>query len=67
MEPDGVTIDTQHAGVRIAARYGFQFYDALIAAAALEAECTTLYSEDFQHGQVIEGRLTARNPFAGEG
>ena len=43
--------------------YGFQFYDALIAAAALEAECTTLYSEDFQDGQLIEGRLTVRNPF----
>ena len=43
---------------------GFQFYDALIAASALEAECTALYSEDFQDGQVIEGRLTVRNPFA---
>jgi predicted nucleic acid-binding protein len=32
-------------------------------AAALEAECTTLYSEDFQNGLMIEGRLTARNPF----
>lgn len=59
-----LTIDTHDASVRIAAKYGFQFYDALIAAAALEAECTTLYSEDFQDGQVIEGRLTVRNPFA---
>ncbi len=62
--PMPLTIDTHDAGVRIAAKYGFQFYDALIAAAALEAECTTLYSEDFQDGQVIEGRLTIRNPFA---
>jgi predicted nucleic acid-binding protein len=60
-----LTIDTHDAGVRIAAKYGFPFYDALIAAAALEAECTTLYSEDFQDGQVIESRLTVRNPFAG--
>lgn len=63
--PMPLTIDTHDAGVRIAAKYGFQFYDALIAAAALEAECTTLYSEDFQDGQVIEGRLTVRNPFVG--
>jgi predicted nucleic acid-binding protein len=62
--PMPLTIDTHDAGVRIAAKYGFQFYDALIAAAALEAECTTLYSEDFQNGQVIENRLTVHNPFA---
>ena len=65
--PMPLTIDTHDAGVRIAAKYGFQFYDALIAAAALEAECTTLYSEDFQDGQLIEGRLTVRNPFVGDG
>jgi predicted nucleic acid-binding protein len=58
-----LTTDTHDAGLRIAAKYGFPFYDALIAAAALETECTTLYSEDFQDGQVIEGRLTVRNPF----
>jgi len=62
--PTPLTTDTHDAGLRIAAKYGFPFYDALIAAAALEAECTTLYSEDFQDGQVIEGRLTVRNPFA---
>src|SRR5207244_1109319 len=62
--PAPLTTDTHDAGLRIAAKYGFPFYDALIAAAALEAECTTLYSEDFQDGQVIEGRLTVRNPFA---
>ena len=61
-----LTIDTHDAGVRIAAKYGFQFYDALIAAAALEAKCTTLYSEDFQDGQLIEGRVTVRNPFVGD-
>ena len=47
----------------MASRYRFSLYDALIAAAALEADCSTLYSEDFQDGQVIEGRLTVRNPF----
>jgi predicted nucleic acid-binding protein len=61
--PMPLTIDTHDAGIRIAAKYGFPFYDALIAAAALEAQCTTLYSEDFQDGQVLEGRLTVRNPF----
>ena len=61
--PIPLTTDTHDVGLRIASKYGFSFYDALIAAAALEAECATLYSEDFQDGQVIEGRLTVRNPF----
>lgn len=64
--PVPLTINTHDSGIRIAAKYGFQLYDALIAAAALEAECTTLYSEDFQDGQVIEGRLEVRNPFGRE-
>jgi predicted nucleic acid-binding protein len=61
--PVPLTIETHEAGLRIAAQYQFHIYDALIAAAALEAECTTLYSEDLQDGQVIDGRLTIRNPF----
>ena len=50
-------------GLRVQARYGFSFYDSLMVAAALEAGCTILYSEDMQDGQRIEG-LTIRNPFA---
>jgi len=64
--PTPLTLDTHDAGLRIAAKYGFPVYDALIAAAALEAHCTTLYSEDFQDGQLLEGRLTVRNPFVRE-
>ncbi len=41
----------------------FSFWDSLIVAAALEAGCSTLYSEDMQHGQVIDGRLTLIDPF----
>jgi predicted nucleic acid-binding protein len=61
--PIPLTTDTHDVGLRIASKYAFSFYDALIAASALEAECPILYSEDFQDGQVIEGRLTVRNPF----
>jgi predicted nucleic acid-binding protein len=59
-----LTLATHDAAVRIAERYGFSFYDALIAAAAQLADCTLLYSEDFQDGQIIDGGLTVRNPFA---
>jgi predicted nucleic acid-binding protein len=61
--PVPVTIDTHDAGRRIAAKYGYRMFDGLIAASALEAECDTLYSEDLQDRQVIEGRVTIRNPF----
>jgi len=47
----------------VAQRYGFSHYDSLIVAAALEAGCATLYSEDLQNGQVIDQRLTIINPF----
>ena len=43
-------------------RYRFSFYDSLIVAAALEAGCKSLFSEDLQDGQQIEG-LTITNPF----
>jgi predicted nucleic acid-binding protein len=39
------------------------WYDSLIVAAALEAGCSALLSEDLQHGRIIDGRLTVRNPF----
>ena len=43
----------------------FSFWDSLIVAAALDAGCATLYSEDMQHGQVVDGRLTIVNPLLG--
>jgi len=43
-------------------RWRFSFYDGLIVAAALEAGCKRLLTEDLQHGQRIE-RLRIENPF----
>jgi predicted nucleic acid-binding protein len=59
-----VTLETHGRGIAIAERYGLSFYDAVIVASALGAGCKTLYSEDFQHGQVIARQLRIRNPFA---
>jgi predicted nucleic acid-binding protein len=47
----------------IADRYGFSFYDSLIIAAAIESDCSILYSEDMRDGQMIEGLVTIMNPF----
>lgn len=46
----------------LAIRYQLSNWDALIVAAAVLANCETLYSEDFQHDQMIEG-VTIENPF----
>jgi predicted nucleic acid-binding protein len=58
-----ITTDTHEAALRIAEKYGYEIYDALILAAALDARCETISSEDLQHGQIIDGGLTVRNPF----
>lgn len=48
---------------RVAERYNFSFYDSLIISAAFECNCSILYSEDMQNGQIIEKRLKIVNPF----
>jgi predicted nucleic acid-binding protein len=59
-----ITDHTHDAALQIAQQYEYGLYDSLILASAIEAKCETLLSEDMQHGQVIDGRLTIRNPFA---
>jgi len=56
------TSDTVLAALDIAERYGFSFYDSMIIAAAIDSDCSVLYSEDMQHNQYI-GNLTVINPF----
>jgi predicted nucleic acid-binding protein len=43
--------------------YKLPSWDSLIVASALEANCSILYTEDMQNGQVIENRLKIVNPF----
>ena len=62
-KPVPVSVDTHKAALVIAEKYGYGIYDALIASAAIEAGCKTLYSEDLQDGQIINRQLTIRNPF----
>jgi len=49
--------------MNMSAQLKFPYWDSLIVASALEAGCDILFTEDLQHGQVIENRLTVRNPF----
>ena len=62
-DPVPTTVAVHDLALTLARRLGYNVYDALIVAAALEAKCSILYSEDLQDGQVIDKRLTIRNPF----
>jgi predicted nucleic acid-binding protein len=57
-----VTAHTIAKAVSLAERYKYSYYDSLILASAIEAQCEILYSEDFQHNQLIEG-VRIINPF----
>jgi predicted nucleic acid-binding protein len=48
--------------VQLAREHELSVYDALIVAAAQDAGCALLFSEDLQHGQKF-GRLIVENPF----
>lgn len=58
-----LTVETHERGRRLAERYGFAVYDAMIVASALATNCTVLYTEDMQDGLRVENQLTLENPF----
>jgi predicted nucleic acid-binding protein len=60
--PRPLGIEIHRHALGLSRRYGFSIGDSLILAAAQQAGCTTVYSEDLQHGQTID-KLTIVNPF----
>ena len=58
-----LTIETHEAGLALSERYGFSVYDSMIVAAAIEAGCDTLWSEDMQHGMRLAEGLRIVSPF----
>jgi predicted nucleic acid-binding protein len=58
-----VTDATITKAMDMSSQLNFPYWDSLIVASALETGCDILFTEDLQHGQVIENRLTVRNPF----
>lgn len=42
--------------------YRLSYWDSLVVAAAYESGCTVCYSEDMQHGLLIDHRLRILNP-----
>jgi predicted nucleic acid-binding protein len=66
--PTVLTLDVaaHEDALRIAERYGYSMFDALVIASALQAGSDTLWSEDMQDGMLIDGRLRIANPFRKE-
>jgi len=59
-----VSLDLILASIPIRRRYQVSHWDATIIAAAQELGCSTLYSEDLNHGQNYDG-VRVVNPFWG--
>jgi predicted nucleic acid-binding protein len=56
------SIDLFHRALEISEQWKYSFYDSLIIAAALQNNCSILYSEDLKNGQIIH-ELKIVNPF----
>jgi predicted nucleic acid-binding protein len=56
------SIDFYDRALLVQIETGFSLSDALIVTAAIEAGCSTLLSEDLQHGRTVQG-VVILNPF----
>jgi predicted nucleic acid-binding protein len=63
--PLPLTADIHTQAVKLARDSSLPFYDALIVAAAADAGCRALLTEDLQHGRKFSG-VTIQNPFLEE-
>jgi predicted nucleic acid-binding protein len=60
--PRPLSIQIHLRALGLSKRFGFSIWDGLILAAAIEARCTRLLTEDLQHGQIIDD-VRIENPF----
>jgi predicted nucleic acid-binding protein len=56
------SVELFHGALETSTRYQLSWYDSLIVAAAAEARCSVIYTEDLQHGTKIGG-VRIENPF----
>ena len=56
-------LDTYLEASNIKKQYNISFWDSLIVASALQADCKTLYTEDLNHGMIVGKKLHIVNPF----
>jgi predicted nucleic acid-binding protein len=60
--PRSLTVAIHASAVALARDHKLSFYDALIVAAAVDAGCLVLFTEDLQDGRKF-GAVTVENPF----
>jgi predicted nucleic acid-binding protein len=56
------SLDLYRKTIETAERWKYSFYDSMIITAAIQLNCSILYSEDLQHSQKIQS-ITIINPF----
>ena len=62
IEPTTLAVH-EHA-LELSGKYKLAWFDAVMIATALAADCKTFWSEDLQDGLQVHGGMTIRNPFA---
>ena len=60
---EALTEETYDAAVELASRYQLSWYDGMIVASAVIADCSTLYAEDMHDGLRVGRRLRIVDPF----
>jgi len=58
-----IQVSTLRLSHRLKINNSFSYWDSLILASAIEANCQYLYSEDMQNNQIIDKQIQIINPF----
>ncbi|MBI5212566.1 MAG: PIN domain-containing protein [Nitrospirae bacterium] len=58
-----ISLATCNSAINLKSQHKISYWDALIAASALENKCAVLYTEDLHNGLVINDKLSVSNPF----
>jgi predicted nucleic acid-binding protein len=58
-----ITRGTINAALLLKDKYGYSYFDCLMLASAVEGGCNVIFTEDMQHGQVVNETLKIVNPF----
>lgn len=64
-KPQQLDGDVLRRARQIEQRFAFSWWDCLVVAAAQQQGCSRLYTEDLQHGAMLDG-LRVVNPFVSE-
>jgi predicted nucleic acid-binding protein len=59
-----LSLTTTYRAIELKSKYQLSFWDSLIVSAALEKECSIIYSEDMNDGQIFEGSVKVINPLS---